>query len=359
MARAASLLLRVVGLALVLVGLMGFALLGFDGTWTARTEIPAGRTAVLLEPSVVSVLGPRVTVRVEPADAAGAAEKAAPIELFLGRGRSDDLTAYAQDPKVSRVVGLGRSRELDVRSGPGPVAAPASGAAAAVAAPTDTNLPARWRPPAAVDLWQQQVSGPGARELSWRPTPGAQSIVVAAEQAVPMPALDVEVSWTDHTWLWIPSVALALGTALIVAGFLLSGGLPAGPGPLRSPPGGLRTYAPRRGSGASRAEGPPGGPADTPVAHASAQASAQAPASPPVTDARSGSDRSPAPTGSEASTDVVPATRRAARGRRRKQTVWGRARSRANAAAPAGAGAARAPRGSDEAERRGPDEDRS
>ena len=82
------------------------------------------------------LLGPSVTVRVEPADDTSGAD------LFLGRGRSDDLTAYAQDANVSRVVGLTRSRELDVRAGPGPVAALPQGSqpiASTTAAPSSES----------------------------------------------------------------------------------------------------------------------------------------------------------------------------------------------------------------------------
>lgn len=358
MARAASLLLRVVGLALVLVGLMGFALLGLDGTWTARSEIPAGRTAVLLEPSVVSVLGPRVTVRVEPADGASSADTA-PTELFLGRGRSDDLTAYAQDPKVSRVVGLDRSRDLDVRDGPGPVVAPPTdGAAAAATAPTATNLAARWRPPAAVDVWQQQVSGPGTRELTWRPTPGAQSILIAGEQAVPLPALDIEVSWTNHTWLWMPSLALLLGVALIVAGFFVTGGLPEWTKQLWSSPVRLRAHASRLGSRAERRAAPPAGavspaPAPAPPAPPAAPAAVRSagPSREPST--RPSTAGSPGSSSDDVLMEAVPTTRRAARGRRRKPTMWERARSLARAGAPAGAGAARSSGPPEQPERRG------
>ena len=242
---------------------MGFVLVGVDGTWTAKAEIPAGRTAVLLEPSLVSVRGPSVTVRVQPAEdvtsgrSRSTGRSTGPTELFLGRGRSDDLTAYAQDPKVIRVVGLDRSRELDVRDGPGPVAAlPSSGASTASAGSAASSPTAQSRPPTAVDLWQQQVSGPDARTLTWRPTSGAQSVLIAAEDATPLPALDIEVAWTDHSWLWIPAVVLVLGIALIAAGLLL-GGRPAWAVQLRLPPGGLRLHGARQGAKDEPAAGAP------------------------------------------------------------------------------------------------------
>jgi hypothetical protein len=376
MTRAASLLLRVVGLALVLVGLMGFVLLGVDGTWAARTEIPAGRTAVLLEPSVVSVLGPGVTVRVEPSNGTSRADRSVPAKLFLGRGRSDDLNAYAQDPKVSRVVGLDRSRELDLRDGPGSIAAAAGTSAPAPStAPTPSTLSprsAQWRPPTSVDLWQQQVSGPRARELSWRPTPGAQSVLISTEDGSPLPALELEVYWTDHSWLWIPSVALLVGIALIAGGVVLRGGFPGWAVQLRPVQGALRTRGPHRGHSDDRARAAPRDP-QTPVLTSalpppsSPESAAPPPAlpaavpSPPPSPASPPSP-SPAVGGGEASMDVVPNSRRAARGRRRKHTVWDRARWRARSAVPAVRAAAaeeRTARSPDQGDRDGAEGDRA
>ena len=372
MTRAASLLLRVVGLALVLVGLMGLVLVGVDGTWTARAEIPAGRTAVLLEPSVVSVLGPRVSVRVQPVEDTSSGQSTGPAELFLGRGRSDDLTAYAQDPEVTRVVGLDGSRELDVRDGPGPVAAPLGSGVPTVSAGAAASSPtAQWRPPTTVDLWQQQVSGPDARELAWRPTRGAQSVLIAAEDATPLPALDVEVAWTDHGWLWIPSVVLVLGIVLIVAGFVIGGGLPewAARQWLR-PEGGLRARGFRRATSDEPALVAPDrarAPAQTPAPASAPTVPTPAPspvsATPPAPAASAppaaSSPAASAVPSAEPSADVVPSTRRAARGRRRKQTVWDRARSRARAAVPAGTAAARSRRSPDDADGPGGEGDRS
>jgi hypothetical protein len=309
MTRAASLLLRVLGLTLVLVGVMGFVLLGADGTWTARTEIPAGRTAVVLEPSVVSVLGTTVTVRIEPSvddtRAPSAAGSTPPAGYFLGRGRSDDLNAYAQDPAVTRVVGLARSRELEVRGGPGPIPPLTPGGV-----PSSTpNAPSALAP-TAVDLWQQQVSGPRARQLTWHPTPGAQSVLVAREDGTPLPALGIEVAWTNHTWLWMPTVALVLGLVLIVAGLVLGDALP-------SPALLARTTArrARRGPAPSETE------SDADVATAAVSSDAAA-AMAPVGTEPSLAAVDPTPT-------VVAASRRASRGRRRKQTVWDKVRSRA------------------------------
>jgi hypothetical protein len=310
MTRAASLLLRVLGLTLVLVGLMGFVLLGADGTWTARTEIPAGRTAVVLEPSVVSVLGTNVTVRIDPSvdddRAPVAAGIAPPAGYFLGRGRADDLTAYARDPAVTRVVGLTRSRQLEVRDGPGPVP-PLTTAAGPSSTPTAPSAVA----PTAVDLWQQQVSGPRARQLTWRPTPGARSVLVAREDGTPLPALGLEVAWTNHTWLWMPTVALVLGLALIVAGLVLADALPSPALLVRAPVRGTR-----RDPASSETE-----PEDAGAAAAAVPSDAAA-AVVPVGAEPSAVAVDPSPT-------EIAATRRAARGRRRKQTVWDKVRSRA------------------------------
>jgi hypothetical protein len=312
MTRAASLLLRVLGLTLVLVGLMGFVLLGADGTWTARAEIPAGRTAVVLEPSVVSVLGTNVTVRIEPAvdddQARLATGIAPPAGYFLGRGRADDLTAYAQGPAVTRVVGLTRSRQLQLRDGPGRVP-PLTPAGVPSSAPNAPNPPSA-AAPTAVDLWQQQVSGPRARQLTWRPTPGARSVLVAREDGTPLPALGIEVAWTNHTWLWMPTAALVLGLALIVAGLVLGDALPS-PALLARP----STRGARSATPSSDVE-----PEGADVA-AAAVSPSDAAVVVPLENEPSGAAADPSPT-------VVAATRRAARGRRRKQTVWDRVRSR-------------------------------
>jgi hypothetical protein len=320
MTRAASLLLRVLGLALVLVGLMGFVLVGADGTWTARADIPAGRSAVLLEPAVVSVLGPSVTVRVEPtvtSDAAGASGVSglsglpgADSGLFIGRGRSDDLTIYARDLDVARVVGLARSRVLDVRAAAG------SGASRPLL-----------RRPNAVDLWQQQVSGPDAHALSWRPTRGAQSVLVAHQDGTPLPALDVEVTWTDRTWLWMPIAALLLGLGLLAAGLVVGGAFPA-PRPAPALPPTLLEGARRRRTSASRRPEPTADPAP-PVPPAPPEPAPE----PALTH--------PAPPAVAPAEAVPPVSRRAARGRRRKRTLWDRAVSRARSAAPAVTGAGR------------------
>lgn len=304
MTRAASLLLRVVGLALVLVAAMGFVLVGDGGAWTAHTSVAAGRTAVLVEPAVASVLGPSVRVRVTP-------EAEDEVPMFIGRGRSDDLAAYLQGQDVVRVVGLDTSRRLALREGAPP--APASSGS------SSAGSTGRWQP-MAVDLWQQ-VSGPQARELVWRPTPGASSILVAHEDGSPLPGIEVTVTWTDGRWLWYPAAALLLGVALIVGGFALIGALPFSSSRLRAGQVRRSRTAPAAASAvADEGHSPPPQPADD-------AGPALVPDDEPVT--------VPAPTmdgdggaGSPAVSEAL-LTRRAARGRRRKETAWQRATAKA------------------------------
>jgi hypothetical protein len=322
MTRAASLLLRVVGLALVLVAVMGFVLVGAGGAWTAHASVPAGRAALLVEPAVASVLGPSVTVHVTPAD-----DDTTPY--FLGRGRSDDLAAYAQDRDVVRVVGFDGSRRLALRDGPPPAPAGSAGSA-----PDPTAGSTTQPRPMTVDLWQQQVTGPRARELSWRPTPGARSILVAHEDGTALPALDVTVTWTEGRWLWYPVGTLVLGLALIAGGYALIGALPLdvvraraaqlrsavasrGPTPVRPSRRSRATTVPADESAPGPNQQPPAdGPAPGP--------DPQPPAEPDVSPAQDPGTESVAPPVSE----VLP-SRRATRGRRRKETVWQRARAKA------------------------------
>lgn len=328
MTRAASRVLRVVGLALVLVAVMGFVLVGDGGAWTSHGSVPAGRTAVLVEPSVASVLGPSVRVHVTPAEADDE-----PTTLFLGRGRADDLAAFAQDPQVVRVVGFDGSRRLRLEDGPAPT----------------SGTPAEWQPPTTVDLWQQQVTGPQARELSWRPTTGARSILVAREDGTPLPALDVTVTWTEGRWFWYPVLALVLGLAMMAGGFLLLGALPldvvrtrlsqvraavASRGPTPADPSQRPSATTRSTSRRAAGESAPPAPAESPV---------PTPTGPPPGEpsAQVGTatleDRSnprlvavddPVPEPAHEA-DEPPLTRRAARERRRKETAWQRARAKA------------------------------
>lgn len=345
MTRAASLLLRVVGLALVLVAAAGFLLVGDGGAWTARASVPAGRTAVLVEPAVASVLGPLVSIRVEPDGGDEAA-------YFIGRGRSDDLAAYVQGRDVVRIVGFDGSRRLALQPGP---PAPAASAPASVpsatssptlsatpsatpsptpSAPTSSpaGSPARWQPPMTVDLWQQQVTGPQARELSWRPGPGARSILVAHEDGSALPALEVRVTWKDGRWLWYPVAVLVLGLAMIVGGLVLIGTVSFGG--LGGRAARARTALASRGR-ARRPSAPKS--TTTPPAARTTPDEVRAESAPgadvPAQGVLTHDEPDTAPTGAEGEkqnqpvADVLPT--RANRGRRRKETAWQRARARA------------------------------
>lgn len=180
--RATSVVSLVTGLTLLLVGLGLAVLLGPDGAWTATATVPAGRSAVLLEPSLVSVLGPRIGVSATGADGR---------PLFVGRARSDDALGYLSGTARARVTGLGTDRRLSVVSEPGTQALVA---------------------PQATDVWQQTGTG----RLTWRPTPGAQSVVVTAADAGPLPAVAVTLTWRREGWIWVP-VALILAGGLVTA----------------------------------------------------------------------------------------------------------------------------------------------
>lgn len=330
MTRAASLLLRVVGLALVLVAAMGLVLVGDGGAWTAHATVPAGRTVVLVEPAVASVLGPSVTVQVSPKDDDEAA-------FFLGRARSDDLAAFVQGRDVVRVVGFDDSRRLALEDGPPPASDSTPGSSAGSAPGSSAGSAGRLQPPMTVDLWQQQVTGVAARELSWRPTPGARSILVAHEDGSSLPALDVTVTWTDGRWIWYPVAALLLGAVMIAGGCALAGAWPLdvlrrqsallrsaltsrGPTPAR-PARRSRTAPTAATSGTDEGLSPPREPGDgAPPALPPDDEPAVAPA--PATDGDGGGGMT-----QPVSEELL--TRRAARGRRRKETAWQRARAKA------------------------------
>lgn len=180
--RAASAASLVAGLTLLLVGLALAVLLGPDGAWSATAVVPAGRSAVLLEPDVVSVLGPRVAVTATDADRQ---------PLFVGRARSDDALGYVAGTAHARVTGVGADRRLGVVDEPGTTA---------LVAPQDT------------DVWAQTGTG----RLTWAPTPGAQSVVVARADGRPLPALVLTVTWHRAGWIWVP-VALLLAGGLVAA----------------------------------------------------------------------------------------------------------------------------------------------
>jgi hypothetical protein len=168
---------------------MGAVLVGTDGAWQAKGRVPAGRSAVLVQPALASVLGPRVTLRVASDDPRA--------RLFAGRTRPDDARDLVAGSPYTDVTGLDGSRRLRTTR--------AAGA---------QTLPA----PAQVDLWHQQAEGTGSVRLGWRPTPGAETFVVMRSDGAPLPALDVTMSWQHAAWRWLPvDVALAGALLLLLA----------------------------------------------------------------------------------------------------------------------------------------------
>gem|GEM_PF-7041100 len=189
--RATGALLTVVGLTLVLIGIMLGVLLGPDAEWSATGTVPAGRAALVVDSSLASVLGPRVTVT---------ARADARTQLFVGRARADDATAYVSGTSHAFARSIDANRRLRVES--------VEGTATLVG-------------PEGVDLWQQESSGPGTRSLAWQPTTGAQSVVVATADGRALPAVEVTVAWRDGSWRWWPLLLVVVGGGLLVAARLV------------------------------------------------------------------------------------------------------------------------------------------
>jgi len=128
-----------------------------------------------------------VRVRVTPGDAA--------TPVFVGIGPAAEVGAYLSG--VARTV----------------PDAPGQGQHIAGSAP-----PA---PPQAVDVWQAQSAGPGARELFWTPRSGHWSMVLMNQDGTgPVTAsLDVGVS---APWLpWLGALFLAAGVVVMVVAIVL------------------------------------------------------------------------------------------------------------------------------------------
>lgn len=183
--RAVGGLLTVVGLTVVLVGVMLMVLLGRDSAWTARTQVPAGGSAVLVEPALASVLGPQVSVTARGDDG---------TPMLLGRARADDAAAYVSGTPHTTSRSLTDSRTLRL-----------------VRAVGGASLPA----PESVDIFEQTST---AGTLTWRPTRGARSVVVTAPGGGPLPAVDLGVTWQDGTWRWWPAGAVGAGAAVLAVG---------------------------------------------------------------------------------------------------------------------------------------------
>jgi hypothetical protein len=175
-----------VGLVLVICAVMGFVLLGAHGTWHSELQVPAGQSAVVVEPSLASVIGPTISVQARTGSQA--------VPVFIGRARPDDAAALAGDTNRLVVTGLDGARQLSTRVAEGSEGMPA---------------------PDQVDVWHSRVVGDGSATLVYRASPGAQSAVIARADGAPLPALSLRLTWSDRTWFWVPSLALVAGLATL------------------------------------------------------------------------------------------------------------------------------------------------
>src|SRR4051794_28213254 len=110
MKRAIAGVLTLVGLVLVICSVMGVILLGVNGTWHSELKVPAGRTAVVVDPALAAVIGPRITVAAEVDRDADAG-----VPLFVGRARPDDTNALLETSDRLVVSGLDGARALSAR----------------------------------------------------------------------------------------------------------------------------------------------------------------------------------------------------------------------------------------------------
>lgn len=186
MKRAVTALGTLAGLVLVILAMMLATLLGVSGTWRTETVVPAGRDAIVVGPVLASVIGPRVTVRVETGDRTA--------ELFVGRARPDDAKALLDGVSQVRIDGLNGARRLSERAVPG------------------RGVPLA---PAASDIWQTSTVGTGTVSAQYRPVRGAESMVIARSDGQPLPALNLSLAWTDRRWTWMPVAMLVLGLVLL------------------------------------------------------------------------------------------------------------------------------------------------
>ncbi len=186
MKRAVTGAATLVGLVLVICSVMGFVLLGAHGTWHSELQVPAGRSAVVIEPSLASVIGPTVSVQARTAGPA--------TSIFIGRARPDDTAALVGTTNRMLVTGLDGARRLSTRSASG-----------------SEGLPA----PDTLDVWHSRVLGDGGATLVYRAAPGAESAVIASADGAPLPALSLRLAWSDRTWFWVPLLLLVAGLAVL------------------------------------------------------------------------------------------------------------------------------------------------
>jgi len=185
MKRAITGALTLVGLVLVICAAMGLVVLGSHGTWHSEVAVPAGRTAVVVDPALASVIGPRISVSAEvdsPADAG--------VQLFAGRARPDDTKSLLESADRFVVSGMDGARGLATRHLHG-----------------NDPLPV----PDSVDVWQARATANGAVGLTYRASPGAESVVIARADGKPMPALTLRLGWSRVLWYWVPAALLLAG----------------------------------------------------------------------------------------------------------------------------------------------------
>ena len=187
MKRAATRAGTLVGLVVLLCGLMGFVLLGTGGTWHSELQVPAGRTAIVVGPSLASVIGPQISVHVS--------SDGARVPLFVGHARPDDASAFVETSDHLVLTGLDGARQIasERRHGNDPLT-----------------------PPATADIWHSSVTGSGSVTLRYHAAVGAESAVVARTDGKPLPAMSVRLGWSNRTWYWVPLVLVVAGAALLV-----------------------------------------------------------------------------------------------------------------------------------------------
>ncbi len=183
-------LATLLGLVLVLVAALGFALLGAQGTWATRTTIPAGMAGVVIDSGLASISGPKIKISVKTPE-----KSAAGRQLFIGRARPADLTALVGKAQYLGVTGLSGARKLTTKKTTG--------------SPT---LPA----PAVADIWSSRATGVGSVSLTGAPGTQESAVLIAAPDGAALPELDLVLSWANPRWLWIPSLLLLFGTAILV-----------------------------------------------------------------------------------------------------------------------------------------------
>ncbi|WP_426561672.1 hypothetical protein ACPPVT_15215 [Angustibacter sp. McL0619] len=190
MKRAITGALTLVGLVLVILAVMGVVLLGSKGTWRSAVSVPAGRSAVVVDPALAAVMGPRISVRADVADPADDN-----VQLFIGRARPDDTRSLLESTDRFLVTGMDGARGLATSHLNG-----------------NDLLPA----PGSVDIWQSSAAAAGSAALSYQARPGAETVVITRADGKPLPALTLRLGWSRVLWYWVPTLLLLAGLGAIV-----------------------------------------------------------------------------------------------------------------------------------------------